>query len=597
MTSARKDRVRTGKETASPAARLDGFKGAVAFVIVASAVVNVLALTGSLYMMLVYDRTLTSYSVPTLVVLSILAITLYAFQGTLEVIRSQVMVRLGARLDAKLAPLAHTVAIDLPRRGVSTTEALERGRDVDTLRTFLGGQGPIALADLPWVPIYLTFVFVLHPLLGWVVLGGAAVLAMLTWIADTATRRHALATQQAAVARMQLAETHARSAEALRAMGFANRAAERFATVNLRHVELNTRTSDAGGTLAGLSKVLRMILQSAMIGLGAYLTIKGELTAGSIIAASVTAARALAPVDLAIANWKNVVAAHRAWRRLAETLGMLDEKPRLVELPAPRQSLAVEGVGVAAPATGTPIVANVTFNLDAGQAVGLIGPSASGKSSLVRALVGVWPLARGRVRLDGADLTQWAPEALGRHIGYLPQDVGLLDGTIAENISRLDPAADSQRIIAAAEAAGVHGMIVRLPKGYDTEIGVTGTPLSAGQRQRIALARALYGDPFLVVLDEPNSNLDAPGEQALAQAIRNVRDRGGIVVIVAHRPSALSSVDHVGVIQDGKLTAFGPRDEVLQAHLRPQPVPPSPPPGPPGDGRPRNALQPAGVSK
>jgi len=595
MSSGRSDRAPGAIRHVSPATRLAGFRAAMVFVLIVSGIVNVLALTGAFYMLLVYDRTLTSYSLPTLVALSAIAITLYVFQGVLEVIRSQIMVRLGARLDVTLAPLAHTVVIDLPRRGVTSTEALERGRDVDTLRTFLSGQGPIALADLPWVPLYLTFVFMLHPLLGWVVLGGAVVLGLLTWIADTATRRHAQATQQAGVARMQLADTHARSAEVLRAMGFAGRAAQRFGEVNQRHVELNTRTSDVGGTLAGISKVLRMVLQSAMIGLGAYLTIKGELTAGGIIAASVTAARALAPVDLAIAHWKSVVAAHRAWRRLGETLAMLDDRTRLVDLRAPSGNLTVEAITVAAPGSGTPILANVSFSLEAGQAVGLIGPSGGGKSSLVRALVGVWPIVRGRVRLDGADLPQWDPETLGRHIGYLPQDVALLDGTIAENISRLDPGADSAGIIAAAEAAGVHDMIVRLAKGYETEIGVGATPLSAGQRQRIALARALYGDPFLVVLDEPNSNLDAPGEAALTQAIRNVRQRGGIVVIVAHRPSALAPVDLVGVVQDGKLTAFGPRDEILQGHMRPQPVPPSAPPA--GGGKPRTALQTAGNTK
>lgn len=561
------------RQRLSPGEVLAGFRGALIFVFLVSGIVNILALTGAFYMLQIYDRTLASHSIPTLLALSALAIALYLFQGTLDVIRSQILVRLGARLDSELAPLAHKVAVDMPRYGFSTTEALERGRDVDTLRSFLGGQGPIALFDLPWMPVYLVFVYLLHPWLGAAVFGGALVLTGLTLAAEFLTKRHAQATHAAGIKRMTLAETHARAADVMHAMGFAGRAVDRFSKANAEHLALQTRTNDVGGTLAGISKVLRMILQSAVLGLGAYLTIKGELTAGAIIAASVAAARALAPVDQAIGQWKGVVAARRAWSRLGDTLTTLDDGGVQVALPAPSKSLSVEKMTVAAPSTGTVVLGDIGFELKSGQALGLIGPSGGGKSSLVKALIGVWPLVRGRVRLDGADLKQWSPEALGSHIGYLPQDVGLLDGTIADNISRLDPAADSAAIMAAAEAAGVHEMIVRLPKGYDTELGPHATDLSAGQRQRVALARALYGDPFLVVLDEPNSNLDAPGDAALTQAIHRVRERGGIVVIVAHRPSALIAVDMIGVVQDGKLTAFGPKEEILQAQMRPQPVP------------------------
>jgi ATP-binding cassette subfamily C protein len=317
------------------------------------------------------------------------------------------------------------------------------------------------------------------------------------------------------------------------------------------------------GTLGGISKVLRMILQSAVLGLGAFLTITGDLSAGAIIAASIASARALAPVDLAISQWKNVVQARRSYARLTETLTSLDIDKPVVTLPAPKSSLKVERITVAAPSTGAVVLSDISFELKAGQATGIIGPSGGGKSTLVRALTGVWPLLRGHVRLDDADFAQWVPDDLGRHIGYLPQEVSLLDGTISENISRFEPNADGRKILEAAKAAGVHEMIVRLTNGYETELGPNGTALSAGQRQRLALARALYDNPFLVVLDEPNSNLDSEGETALTAAVQSVRERGGIVIVVAHRPSALAACDTIGVVQAGKLAAFGPKDEIL----------------------------------
>lgn len=547
----------------TPLSELGGVRSVVVFIFILSGIVNVLALTGSLYMLQIYDRALTSHSVPTLLALSALAIGLYFFQGLLDVSRSQILVRLGAQLDHQLAPLAHKVVIDMPRYGFSTAEASERGRDVDMLRQFMGGQGPMALFDLPWVPLYLAFVYYLHPWLGILTFAGALVLTVLTIITEILTRMRSSATQQAAVARAAMAESHARNADVIRAMGFSGRAIARFEKINSEHLALQTKTNDVTGTFSGISKVLRMMLQSAVLGLGAYLTISGELTAGAIIAASVASSRALAPVDLAISQWKNVVAARRSYARLTETLTALDAAKPIVALPPPQGSLSVEKITIAAPSTGSVILSDVTFELSAGQAVGIIGPSGGGKSTLARGLTGVWPLLRGDVRLDGADLGQWDPDELGRHVGYLPQEISLIDASISENICRLDPEADGKKILAAAQAAGVHEMIVRLPQGYETPLGPNGCALSAGQRQRIALARALYDDPFLVVLDEPNSNLDAEGESALTQAILGVRARGGIVVVIAHRPSALAAVDLVGVIQNGKLAAFGPKEEIV----------------------------------
>ncbi len=572
---------------------LSGIRGVLIFLFLLSGIINVLALTGAFYMLQIYDRALVSQSIPTLLVLSGLAIGLYLFQGVLDVLRSQILVRLGARLDLTLAPLAHKVTIDMPRFGFSTTEARERGRDVDTLRQFLGGQGPIALFDLPWMPIYLAFVYFLHPWLGVAVFAGAIVLAALTLATEIMTRRLSQTTHQAAIERDALAETHSRNTEVLRAMGFAGRAVERYAAANARHLGLQTQTNDIAGTFGGLSKVLRMLLQSAVLGLGAYFTIKGQLSAGAIIAASVASARALAPVDMAIAQWKHVVAARRSYHRLSDTLTTLDDAPVLVDLPTPRKSLTVEKITVATPSNGMIVLSDVTMELKAGQALGLIGPTGGGKSSLAKALTGVWPLARGSIRLDGAETGQWAPDVLGRTIGYLPQDVALLDATIAENISRLEPDAASEKIIDAARAAGVHDMIVRLPNSYQTELGPHGTALSSGERQRIALARALYEAPFLVVLDEPNSNLDAQGDTALTEAIVGVRARGGIAIIIAHRPSALAAVDMVGVVQGGRLVAFGPKDEIIQGQVwsRPGPVQAPTPANPAQKGEVKWVLQ------
>ena len=540
-----------------------GFRGIFFFLFGMSGIINILALTGAFYMLQIYDRALTSGSISTLVAISVLALGLYCFQGMFDTIRSQILVRIGARLDRRVAPLAHRVAIDMPRFGFSTAESLERGRDVDTVRGFLGSQGPVALLDLPWMPLFLLFVYILHPYLGALVFLGGFILAMLAIITELKTSKLSSAMQQAAVTRNTIADSNARNAEILKAMGFAGRAVARFNRANDDHLELQTRTNDVSGTFGAISRVLRMVLQSAVLGLGALLTIQGELSAGAIIAASIASARALAPIDLAIGNWKNVVAARTAFARLKETVMALAETDEPMELPSPSSSLKVENITVAAPDSGQVLLSELSFELKAGQAIGIIGPSGGGKTTLLRALTGIWPVLRGSVRLDDAELSQWHDEALGQFIGYLPQEVALLNGTIEENISRFQETPDSRAVVEAAMAASVHEMIVRLPNGYRTQLGSLGTSLSGGQRQRIGLARALFGTPFIVVLDEPNSNLDAEGEAALTAAIQGVKQRGGIAVVAAHRPSALAAVDLVAVIQNGRLAAFGPKDEVI----------------------------------
>ena len=549
--------------TLKPSDAFSNVSGTVTFIFIMSGVLSVLALTGAFYMLQIYDRALTSQSVPTLLALSMLAIGLYLIHGLLDISRSQILVRLGAQFDAKLAPLAHRVTIDMPRFGFSVAEAKERGRDIDTVRTFLSGQGPHALFDLPWMPLYIAFVYFLHPWLGALAIIGAVILASLTLISEFLMRNKASATHRAEIERANIADSHTKNSEVIRALGMVERAEARFREANNEHLLLQTKTNDVTGSFGGTSKVLRMVLQSAVLGLGAYLTIMGELTAGAIIAASVAAARAMAPIDLAIGQWKGIVSARRSYNRLKETLEAIENHDATIPLEAPTKSLSVERITVAAPGTGTVVLSDVEFRVEAGQAVGIIGASGGGKSTLARALIGVWPLVRGNVRLDGADLSQWDPERLGEHIGYVPQDVALLDTTVSDNICRLDPEPDAAKIIAAARAADIHELIVRLPEGYQTQLGPQGVSLSHGQRQRIALARALYNNPFLVVLDEPNSNLDHEGDRALTKAIEGVKERGGIAIVVAHRPSAIAACDLVGIIKDGRLVAFGEKDDIL----------------------------------
>ncbi len=551
---------------------IGSFSGVGWAIVLISCVVNVLALTGAIYMLQVYDRVLSSRSVPTLVALSALAIGLYFFQGALEVVRSQLMVRLGSRVDQRLRDSAYRAVVQLPLNGRTGEEALQPIRDVDTIRGFMASQGPTAILDMPWMPLYIAFVFALHPLLGWITACGAAVLIALTLLTERLATKPTLALAGAAGRRMALAEASCRNAEVLQAMGIGQRAMQRFAAASTDHLVAQERLGDVAGSFSAMSKVFRLMIQSSLLGLGAYLTIKGEMSAGGIIATSVAASRALAPVEVAIANWKGFRAARQSYGRLATVLAGLAGRVTPLLLPAPRRSVSLENVTVALPGTQRIVLNGVSFRLEAGQAAAVIGPSAAGKSTLARAVVGVWPLVRGVVRLDAAALERWSAEERGRHTGYLPQGIELFDGTIAENIARFEDNPESSAIIAAAQAADVHEMILKLPDGYETRLGDRGMALSAGQRQRIGLARALYGDPFLVVLDEPNSNLDAEGEAALAKAVLGIRGRGGIAIVIAHRPSVLSAVDMVAVITGGQLSAFGPKDEVLRKTVRQPPA-------------------------
>ncbi|WP_313898801.1 type I secretion system permease/ATPase [Methylobacterium sp. E-045] len=562
-----------GRESAEIISALASCRTAFIGVAVMSGLVNILYLTGSFFMLEVYDRVIPSRSVPTLVGLMILALVLYGFQGVLETIRSRILARVGASLDEALSARVFDIVVRAPLKGATPGDGLLPLRDLDQLRAFLGGTGPSAFFDLPWMPIYVFICFLFHPLIGIAALVGAAVLAVLALTTDRSTRAPTQTATAHGMRRNGLAEAGRRNAEVLAAMGMQGRFADRWGGANRDYMQSQMNVSDVASGFGAGSKVFRMALQSGVLALGAWLVINNLASAGVIIASSILVARALAPAELAIANWKGFVQARQSWGRLSELFARLPAVEQPHALPAPSQNLVAENVTLAPPGTQRIVVQDISLSLQRGQGLGIIGPSASGKSSLVRAIVGVWPPVRGKVRIDGAAIDQWSSADLGPHIGFLPQEVELFAGTIAENIARFDPNAQSGAVIAAARSAGIHEMILRLAEGYDTRIGEGGAGLSAGQRQRVGLARALYGDPFLVVLDEPNSNLDGEGENALTQAIVGVRQRGGICIVVAHRPSALAAVDMILMMADGRAQAFGPKNEVLKRVLRSTPAP------------------------
>lgn len=528
-----------------------------------SAMINILMLTGAFFMLQIYDRVLPSGSVPTLVALAILVAGLYTVQAILDLIRRRILVRIAASLDEDISGRVYESIIRMPLMAATRSDGLQPLRDLDAIRSFLSGLGPTALFDLPWVPVYLAIIFAFHPMLGFTALFGAVILVVLTVLTDVLTWVPSASATDFAVSRNGLAEASRRNAEAVAAMGMAGQLGERWRGVNRSYVAHQQIVSDVTGGFGSVSRVLRLLLQSAVIAVGAYFVLKQEATAGIIIAGAILVNRALAPIDLAIAHWRGLVAARQSWQRLKQLFKRMPVRAMPMALRVPRNSLSVETASAVSPDGRRVIVHNASFSLKAGDGLGIIGPSGSGKSSLVRLLVGVWQPITGKINIDGAAPDQWGPESLGRHVGYLPQDVELFAGTVADNIARFETDADSTAILAAAEAAGVHDLIVALPNGYGTEIGVDGAALSAGQRQRVALARALYRDPFLMVLDEPGSNLDAQGMAALTTAVKSVRARGGIVILVAHNHAALEGVGLILAMNKGAIMAFGPRDDVL----------------------------------
>ncbi|MGX9425463.1 MULTISPECIES: type I secretion system permease/ATPase [Bradyrhizobium] len=545
-------------------------RSALVGIAVISGVVNLLALTSPLYMLQIYDRVLASRSVPTLVGVSVLAGMLFAFQSFLDIVRMRILLRVGERFDHQLSSRVHATIVRLPLLARMPGDGLQPIRDLDNVRSFLAGTGPTAFFDLPWMPLYLGICFLFHVYIGLTALAGALVLISLTILTDALSRKPARQTVEHGMMRNALAEAGRRNAEVVAAMGLDERIVSRWQKANSNYLAANRRAGDIAGGLGGVSRSLRIMLQSAILGVGSWLVIHQEASAGVMIAASIMMGRALAPVDLAIANWKPFLMARQSWARLKELLVRIPEQAHFTALPQPKHNVRVENLTISPPGRKLPTVSNVAFSVPAGSALGIIGPSGSGKSTLARVLVGAWTPASGKVRIDGASLDQWEPKARGRHIGYLPQGVELFDGSIAENIARFDPEATSEAVVKAAKTAGAHELILRFEHAYETNIGDAGLALSAGQRQRIGLARALYGDPFLVVLDEPNANVDAEGEVAVVKAIAAVRERKGVAVVIAHRPSAINAVDLVLMMEGGRQKAFGSREDVLSKVLMEQ---------------------------
>ncbi len=538
------------------------------FVGLLSSVINVLYLTGSIFMLQVYDRVIPSRSLPTLVALFAVVVTLFLFQGLLDWIRSRTFVRLGLVFDETVRQPVFDAVVRVPLIAARNSgDGLQPLRDIATIRGFFASGGPVVFFDLPWLPFFLAICFLFHPIIGIAATGGAAVLLIVALASELMTRKPVMASAGLSAKRLQLAEAGWRNAESLIAMGMANGVRTRWSAAVDAEAAAQTKASDVGGGFGAISKALRLLLQSAILAIGAYLVINQQATGGIIIASSILTARALAPVELAVGQWKSLIAARQSWKRLKALLTAMPAETATTLLPAPCKRLSVENLVVRAPGSDRILVSGLSFEIKAGSALGVIGPSASGKTSLARAIVGVWRPAAGNVQMDGAPLSQWLRDELGRHIGYLPQDVELFAGSVAENIGRMSPTIDSEAVIRAAQAAGVHDMILQLDCGYDADVGDQGMALSKGQRQRIALARALYGEPFVVVLDEPNANLDQDGEAALTNAVLSVRARGGVAVVVAHRPNAIAAVDYVLMIQKGRPQAFGLKEDVLERVL------------------------------
>lgn len=537
-------------------------------VVVFSFFINILLFVGPLYMLQVYDRVLTSRSAVTLLMISLLAIAMLIVYGALEMVRSRLLVRTGARFDELLAERLFRVAFRGHVRQ-STSNPGQPLRDLDTLREFLSGGAIIAICDVPWVPVFLFICYLLHPLLGIVATFGAVVIFALALLNELTTRRDLNEAGAALRTANQYVASTLRNSETVHALGMTEAVLRRWRDVHTRALGYQAFASDRAGAILAMSKFTRMALQVAILGVGAYLVLQVEITPGVMIATSIMMGRALAPVEATVGQWKVLINARGAYGRLKSTLDTAPGTDDWMSLPVPKGRVTLEQVAVTPPGGRVPTLRGVSLDIRPGEAVGVIGPSGAGKSTLARALVGVWPPVSGQVRIDGSDIRTWNPDDLGRHLGYLPQNVELFAGTVAENIARLGEV-NADAVVRAAEAAGVHDIILKLPEGYNTVLGEDGVGLSGGQRQRVALARALYGDPKVIVLDEPNANLDHDGERALTDAITRMKSEGRTVVVVSHRTTLLSALDKLAVFAGGTLTLYGPKEAVL-THMNKNP--------------------------
>jgi ATP-binding cassette subfamily C exporter for protease/lipase len=538
-------------------------RAAMLTVAVFSGFINVLLLSPSLYMLQVYDRVLGSRNATTLLVLSALVVGAFLFMAALEAVRTWVLVRVGARLDAQLNARVFTATFErnLRRPGSNTAQPIH---DLNTVRQTLTGAALLAAFDAPWLPVYLVVIFLMSPALGWFALVGALLLVVLAVINERVSKPRLDEAQKFAMQSQQALTNHLRNAEVIEAMGMLPQIRGRWFELHRKQLQSQARASDLAAILSGATRFVRIALQSLVLGYGALLVLEGRMTGGMMIAASILAGRALAPVELLVANWKQIVSGRQAYARLRELLGVHPPRREGMSLPRPHGKVSVEAASAAAPGTQRLILRNLSFSIAPGEVVAVVGPSASGKSTLARLLVGVWPPAGGSVRLDGASVFDWNKDELGPHVGYLPQDIELFDGTVADNIARFGEV-DAEGVVEAARLVDMHEQILRLPMGYDTPLGSDGSNVSGGQRQRIGLARAFYGDPALIVLDEPNSNLDEAGEKALVETLRAAKAKGKTVVLITHRISTLATADKILVLAEGALAAFGPRDEVFKA--------------------------------
>ncbi|MFN3825318.1 MAG: type I secretion system permease/ATPase [Pseudorhodobacter sp.] len=543
-------------------------RGLLATAALFSTFVNLLMLTGPIYMLQIYDRVLGSQSEATLIALSVLVIFLFLMMGLLDHARARLLARIGARLQAQLDRRVFEAALNRASHAPGDPLAHSAQRDLQSMQQYWSSPIAGALMDMPWAPIFLAAIFIFHPILGWFALVGGSVLVVLTLINQRVSKAPVLHSNATSIAADQMADRLKAEAEVLRALGMTGAAFQRWEVARTKALAAGVGSADLAGGFSSSTKTLRLFLQSAILGLGAWLVLQGELTAGAMIAASIILGRALAPIEQAIGQWALLTRAREGRENLTRLLSVQPPEPVRTALPRPKALLEVEGLTVLLPGSPNPILRNVGFRLEPGQALGIIGPSGAGKSTLGRALVGAIRPAAGKIRLDGAELDQFDPDVLGGHIGYLPQTVTLFDATVTENIARLATEPDAGKVVAAAKAAAAHEMILRLPKGYDTRLSPAGAQLSGGQVQRVGLARALYGNPVLLVLDEPNSNLDNDGSVALNAAIRQIKAEGGSVIVIAHRPAAIQECDMLLMLEDGMRRAFGPRDEVLRGIVK-----------------------------
>jgi len=589
-----------------------GMRRAMLAVAIFSIVINLMMLTVPIYMMQMYDRVLPTRHTDTLLLLSLMALGALLLMAAMEIVRSRIMVRLGTWIDRRLSePLLMVSLTESLRRSGAGIQAASALRELNTLRQFLTGPGVFPLLDAPWVPIYIAIIFFLHPVLGWLAVAGAVAVFLFAIANDVLTRPALSRASRSINHSLYRADAAVRNADVIEALGMAPAVVGKWRAAGEAGLGHQAQASDASGVISSLARMLRLVVQIAMLGVGAWLVIQGELTGGGMIGASIILGRAMAPIEQSISAWRGFTGARNAYRSIRDLIDRQEDEDEPMTLPDPKGHVSVEGVTFVPPGQQEPVLRQVSFEVAPGEHAGLVGPSASGKTTLARLLVGSWLPSAGNVRLDGADLAYWHATDRGRHVGYVPQDVELFDGTVRENIARLTDC-EPEEVVQAARLARVHDMILRLPDGYDTQIGEGGVWLSGGQRQRLALARAVFGKPKYLVLDEPNANLDREGDMALLETLKDLKALGSTVIIVTHRPSILSFVDSVIVLNQGRLESKGPRDEVL-AKLMPRAASgqvagpqgrtgqrpngaaaspaPSPPPRPPG-GNGSVAVQP-----